>query len=62
MKTFKVVLALCAATAMVAAAGCSDTTARDMAADALAKAEAAQTCCDTNTERLDRAYQKVMSK
>jgi len=42
--------------------GCTDQQARDMAQDALNKAEAAQACCDANTARMDRAYQKIMSK
>jgi hypothetical protein len=42
--------------------GCTDQTARDMAQDALNKAEAAQACCDRNAEKLDRMYQKIMSK
>jgi hypothetical protein len=42
--------------------GCTDQTARDMAQDALTKAEAAQACCDRNAERLERGYQKIMSK
>ena len=42
--------------------GCTDQHARDMAQDALAKAEAAQACCDRNAERVDRMYQKIMSK
>ena len=32
------------------------------AADALKKAEAAQACCDATTQRVDRMYQKIMSK
>ena len=43
--------------------GCaSDQTARDMAQQALDAANSAQACCDANTERLDRMYQKIMSK
>jgi hypothetical protein len=42
--------------------GCTDQTARDMAQDALTKAEAAQACCDRNSEKIDRMYQRVMSK
>jgi hypothetical protein len=43
--------------------GCaSDKTARDMAQQALDAARGAQACCDANTERLDRMYQKIMSK
>ena len=42
--------------------GCADQTARDMAQQALDAAKGAQSCCDANTERLDRMYQKIMSK
>jgi hypothetical protein len=42
--------------------GCTDQVARDMAQQALDKANAAQACCDANTARMDRAYQKIMSK
>ena len=42
--------------------GCTDQTARDMAQEALHKANAAQACCDANTARMHRAYQKIMSK
>jgi hypothetical protein len=33
-----------------------------MAQEALDKANAAQACCDANAARMDRAYQKIMSK
>jgi hypothetical protein len=42
--------------------GCADQTARDMAQQALDAAKGAQACCDANTERLDRMYQKTMRK
>jgi Alanine-zipper, major outer membrane lipoprotein len=42
--------------------GCTDQTARDMAQQALDAAKGAQACCDANTERLDRMYQKIMKK
>ncbi|MBK1702621.1 alanine-zipper protein [Thiococcus pfennigii] len=44
--------------------GCAtvDQEARDMAQDALNKANAAQSCCDANQARIDRMYQKIMSK
>ncbi len=42
--------------------GCVDQEARDMAKQALDKADAAQACCDANTQRLDRMYQKIMRK
>ncbi|MFD2111152.1 alanine-zipper protein [Thiorhodococcus fuscus] len=43
--------------------GCTtDQTARDMAQQALDTANSAQSCCNANTERLDRMYQKIMGK
>jgi len=33
-----------------------------MAQQALDKANAAQACCDANTDRINRMYQKTMSK
>lgn len=43
--------------------GCTtDQTAPDMAQQAMDAAKSAQACCDANTERLDRMYQKIMSK
>lgn len=42
--------------------GCTDQNARDMAQEALNKANSAQTCCDANTERLDRMFTKIMRK
>ncbi|MEA3278609.1 MAG: alanine-zipper protein [Pseudomonadota bacterium] len=42
--------------------GCVDQEARDMAQEALNAANAAQACCDANQERIDRMYQKIMSK
>jgi hypothetical protein len=41
---------------------CTDQHARDMAQEALDKANAAQACCDANTERLDRMYARIMGK
>jgi hypothetical protein len=41
---------------------CTDQHARDMAQEALDKANAAQACCDANTERLDRMYSRIMGK
>jgi Alanine-zipper, major outer membrane lipoprotein len=58
-------LASLSAAALISAAligGCADQTARDMAQQALDAAKGAQSCCDANTERLDRMYQKIMSK
>ncbi|QIK36723.1 hypothetical protein GWK36_00445 [Caldichromatium japonicum] len=40
----------------------TDQTARDMAQRALDTANSAQACCNANTERLDRMYQKIMGK
>ncbi|NCA68869.1 MAG: hypothetical protein EOM91_01975 [Sphingobacteriia bacterium] len=43
--------------------GCAtDQTARDMAQQAMDTANSAQACCNANTERLDRMYQKIMGK
>jgi hypothetical protein len=42
--------------------GCADQEARTMAQDALDKANAAQACCDQNAAKIDRMYQKIMSK
>jgi len=43
--------------------GCAtDQEARDMAQTALDRADAAQACCDANQARIDRMYQKIMSK
>ncbi|QVL46957.1 MAG: hypothetical protein KFB96_14525 [Thiocapsa sp.] len=44
--------------------GCTttDQTARDMAQQAMDTANSAQACCNANTERLDRMYQKIMGK
>jgi hypothetical protein len=43
--------------------GCqTDQTARDMAQHAMDTANSAQACCNANTERLDRMYQKIMGK
>ncbi len=43
--------------------GCTtDQTARDMAQQAMDSANSAQACCNSNTERLDRMYQKIMGK
>lgn len=43
--------------------GCTtDQTAHDMAQQAMDTANSAQACCNANTERLDRMYQKIMGK
>ena len=58
-------LASLSAAALISVAligGCADQTARDLAQQALDAAKGAQSCCDANTERLDRMYQKIMSK
>jgi hypothetical protein len=58
-------LASLSAAALIGASllsACTDSTARDMAQQALDAAKGAQACCDANTERLDRMYQKIMSK
>ena len=63
-KTFK--LASLSAAALLATTmlgGCTtDQTARDMAQQAMDTANSAQACCNSNTERLDRMYQKIMGK
>ncbi len=58
-------VALTASTLFAAAllGGCAtDQEARDMAQQALDAANAAQSCCDANQARIDRMYQKIMSK
>jgi hypothetical protein len=44
--------------------GCAttDKEARDMAQAAMDAANAAQACCNANEERINRMYQKIMSK
>jgi hypothetical protein len=46
--------------------GCATTQqveeAKALAQQALDKANAAQACCDANTDRVNRMYQKIMSK
>ncbi|HSQ07771.1 MAG TPA: alanine-zipper protein [Chromatiaceae bacterium] len=46
--------------------GCATTAqveeAKALAQQALDKANAAQACCDANTDRVNRMYQKIMSK
>ena len=49
------ILGGCATTAQVESA-------RALAQQALDKANAAQACCDANTDRVNRMYQKIMSK
>jgi len=49
--------------ALLLLGGCTtDQTARDMAQQAMDTANSAQACCNSNTERLDRMYQKIMGK
>lgn len=40
--------------------GCADQEARDMAADAMARANAAAACCAANEARIDELYQRMM--
>ncbi len=62
-KTLKLVSLSAAALIGVALiGGCADQTARDVPKQALDAAKAAQSCCDANTERLGRMYQKIMRK
>ena len=62
-KTAKfIALSAAAAMSLGLLGGCTDQVARDMAQDALNKANAAQACCDRNAEKVDRMYQKIMSK
>ncbi len=46
--------------------GCATTAqveeAKALAQQALDRANAAQACCDANTDRVNRMYQKIMSK
>ena len=43
--------------------GCAtDQEARDMAQAAMDAANSAQACCEANEERINRMYQRVMSK
>ena len=43
--------------------GCAtDQEARDMAQAAMDAANSAQACCQANEERINRMYQKIMSK
>jgi hypothetical protein len=43
--------------------GCAtDQEARDMAQAAMDAANAAQSCCEANEERINRMYQRVMAK
>jgi hypothetical protein len=46
--------------------GCATTAqveeAKNLAQAAMDKANAAQACCDANTDRVNRMYQKIMSK
>ncbi|KAA6187381.1 hypothetical protein F2Q65_02335 [Thiohalocapsa marina] len=54
------------AAALISAAllgGCAtDQEARDMAQAAMDAANSAQACCEANEERINRMYQKIMSK
>lgn len=56
-------LASLSTVALLMLGGCAtDQTARDMAQQAMDTANSAQACCNANTERLDRMYQKIMGK
>ena len=66
-KTVKLVSLTAAALLTVGMLGGCATTAQVESAKALAqqaldKANAAQACCDANTDRVNRMYQKIMSK
>lgn len=62
-KITKIATLSAAALLSVSLLGCTtDQTARDMAQQALDTANGAQACCNSNTERLDRMYQKIMGK
>jgi hypothetical protein len=63
-KTIKVAsLSVAALLSTALLGGCTtDQTARDTAQQALDAANGAQACCNSNTERLDRMYQKIMGK
>jgi hypothetical protein len=66
-KTVKLVsLAAVAALTAGILGGCATTQqveeAKALAQQAMDKANAAQACCDANTDRVNRMYQKIMSK
>lgn len=64
-KTVKIVsLSLAAVMGAGLLGGCAttDQEARDMAQAAMNTANAAQACCQANEERINRMYQKIMSK
>lgn len=48
--------------AMLLLGGCADQATRDLAQQALDTANSAQATANSNTERLDRMYQKIMGK
>lgn len=47
---------------LLAVSGCADNTARDAAAQAQITADQAAQCCEYNNEKIDRVYQKIMTK
>lgn len=42
--------------------GCADQEARNMAQAAMDAASGAQACCEANEERINRLYQRLMTK
>jgi len=42
--------------------GCADQEARDMAQAAMDAANSAQACCEANEDRINRLFQRIMSK
>lgn len=56
-------LSAAALLSVVLLGGCAtDQEARNMAKSAMDTAKAAQSCCQANEERINRMYQKIMSK
>ena len=64
MNVFKTAtLSVSAILAVALLGGCAtDQEARDMAQAAMNSANSAQACCQANEERINRMYQKIMSK
>ncbi len=64
MNVFKTAtLSVTAILAVALLGGCAtDQEARDMAQAAMNSANSAQACCQANEERINRMYQKIMSK
>lgn len=63
-RTVKLMTLTCAGVLSVSLLGgcATDQEARDAAKAAMDAANAAQACCDANEERVNRMYQKIMSK